>query len=59
MEDYKMKREIIAACIESPFYLTLPLKSRLELVNHFEDQLASNLRGVFLTWVKTGVMGQK
>lgn len=59
MEDDKMKREIVAACIESPFYLTLPLKSRLELVNHFEDQLVSNLRGVFLTWVKTGVMSQK
>jgi hypothetical protein len=59
MEDYKMKREIVAACMESPFYLTLPLKSRLELVNHFEDQLVSNLRGVFLSWVKTGVMSQE
>jgi hypothetical protein len=59
MEDYKMKREIVAACIESPFYLTLPLKSRLQLVNHFEDQVVSNLRGVFLSWVKTGVFRQE
>ncbi len=59
MEDFKMKREIVAACIESPFYFTLPLKSRLDLVNHFEDRLVSNLRGVFLSWVKTGVLSQK
>lgn len=51
------RKEVVAACMESPFYFTLPLRKRLELVKQVEQQpVFSNLRQDFLGWIKTGIL---
>ncbi len=51
------RREVVAACMESPFYFSLPLQKRLELMKLVEQQPAlSTLRQSFLGWIKTGIL---
>ena len=51
------RKEVVAACMESPFYFTLPLQERLALMKHVEQQAVfSTLRQSFLGWIKTGVL---
>jgi hypothetical protein len=49
------RKAIVAACMESPFYFTLPLRERLALMRQL-DQITpfSTLRHDFLSWIKTG-----
>jgi L-asparaginase II len=55
MEDKTARKAVVAACMESPFYFTLPLQQRLELMKQIERQpLFSTLRQDFLGWIKTG-----
>ena len=43
--------------MESPFYFTLPLQKRLELMKQVEQQpVFSTLRQDFLGWIKTGIL---
>jgi len=43
--------------MESPFYFTLPLQKRLELMKQVEQQpIFSTLRQAFLGWIKTGIL---
>jgi len=49
------RKEVVAACMESPFYFTLPLQARLELMKQVEQQPGyCSLRQDFLDWIKTG-----
>jgi hypothetical protein len=51
------RREAVAACMESPFYFTLPLQQRLELMKQLDRQpVFSTLRQDFLGWIKTGIL---
>ena len=51
------RKEVVAACMESPFYFTLPLQARLELLKQVEQQpVFSTLRQAFLGWIKTGIL---
>jgi hypothetical protein len=34
----RIKREILAVLMESPFYFTIPLRKRLEFLNSFSQQ---------------------
>jgi hypothetical protein len=57
MERSTGRKEVVAACMESPFYFTLPLQKRLELLKQVEQQpVFSNLRQTFLGWIKTGIL---
>jgi hypothetical protein len=57
MEDKTARKAVVAACMESPFYFTLPLRKRLELMKQLERQPAfSTLRQDFLGWIKTGIL---
>jgi len=51
------RKALVAACMESPFYFTLPLRKRLELMQQVEQQPAfSTLRQDLLGWIKTGIL---
>lgn len=51
------RKEVVAACMESPFYFTLPLQARLALLKQVEEQpVFSTLRQAFLGWIKTGIL---
>jgi len=51
------RKEVVAECMESPFYFTLPLQKRLELMKQLEQQpVFSSLRQDFLVWIKTGIL---
>ena len=57
MERSTGRREVVAACMESPLYFTLPLQQRLELMKRVEQQpVLSSLRQDFLGWIKTGIL---
>jgi hypothetical protein len=57
MERRAGRREVVAACMESPLYFTLPLQKRLELMKQVEQQpVLSTLRQEFLGWIKTGIL---
>jgi hypothetical protein len=57
MEGRRGRREVVAACMESPLYFTLPLQKRLELMKQVEKQpVFSSLRQDFLGWIKTGIL---
>jgi hypothetical protein len=46
------RKAVVAACMESPFYFSLPLQPRLELMKHVERQpVFSTLRQDFLGWI--------
>jgi hypothetical protein len=58
MERNTGRKELVAACMESPFYFTLPLWKRLELIKQVEQQPGyCTLRQVLLGWIKTGILG--
>jgi hypothetical protein len=51
------RKAVVAACMESPFYFTLPLQKRLELMKQLDQQpVFSTLRQDFLVWIKTGIL---
>jgi hypothetical protein len=55
MATYTDKKEMVAACMESPFYFAVPLKDRLELMKQLEQPSSyCTLRQDFLFWIKTG-----
>jgi L-asparaginase II len=55
MGKYADKKEVVAACMESPFYFAVPLKERLELMKQLEQRaFYCTLRRDFLFWIKTG-----
>jgi len=57
MEDNNPRKAVVAACMESPFYFTLPLQERLKLMQHLDHQpVFSTLRQDFLGWIKTGIL---
>jgi hypothetical protein len=57
MEENTVRKVVVAACMESPFYFTLPLRQRLELMKQVERQpVFSTLRQDFLGWIKTGIL---
>ena len=57
MEENTARKVMVAACMESPFYFTLPLQQRLELMKQVERQpVFSTLRQDFLGWIKTGIL---
>ena len=57
MEGNTARKAVVAACMESPFYFTLPLQQRLELMKQVERQpVFSTLRQDFLGWIKTGIL---
>ena len=57
MEMNAGRKAVVAACMESPFYFTLPLQKRLELLKQVEQQpVFSTLRQDFLGWIKTGIL---
>jgi hypothetical protein len=55
MGKYAEKKEVVAACMESPLYFAVPLKERLELMRQLEQpSFYCTLRQDFLFWIKTG-----
>jgi hypothetical protein len=51
------RKAIVAACMESPFYFTLPLQERLDLMKQLDQPAVfCTLRQDFLMWIKTGVL---
>jgi hypothetical protein len=55
MGKYADKKEVVAACMESPFYFTVPLKERLELMKHLQQRFFYfSRRRDFLFWIETG-----
>jgi hypothetical protein len=52
---YADKKEVVAACMESPLYFAVPLKERLELMRQLQQpSFYCSLRRDFLFWIKTG-----
>jgi len=39
-----VKRQVVAVCMESPLYFTIPLRERLELVKQLEQRVFPNMR---------------
>jgi hypothetical protein len=57
MQDNTPRKALVAACMESPLYFTLPLQQRLELLQQLDRQpVFSTLRQDFLGWIKTGIL---
>jgi len=57
MQGNRPRKAVVAACMESPFYFTLPLRKRLELMKQLERQpVFSTLRRDFWGWIKTGIL---
>jgi hypothetical protein len=57
MKGITPRKAVVAACMESPFYFSLPLQQRLELMQQVERQpVNSTLRQDFLGWIKTGIL---
>jgi hypothetical protein len=57
MKGNTLRKALVAACMESPFYFTLPLQQRLELLKQLDQQpVFSTLRQDFLGWIKTGIL---
>jgi hypothetical protein len=55
MDHRAIKREVIEAWMDSPLYFTIPVQMRLALIKQKERQFSqTNLRELFLNWVKTG-----
>jgi hypothetical protein len=46
METLKIKREIVAAFMQSPLYFTIPPDKRLEIIKFFSHPTAYNLGGL-------------
>ncbi len=48
------RREIVAMCMESPLYFTMPLKMRLDFVRREGLYPSNQLRKDIISWLKTG-----
>ncbi len=48
------RRKIVAKCMESPFYFSMPVKMRLEFVKRERLYPFNDLRKDILSWIKTG-----
>ncbi len=48
------RRQIVAMCMESPLYFSMPVKMRLELVRREGIYPTNELRKDILCWLKTG-----
>ncbi len=48
------RREIVAMCMESPLYFTVPVKMRLELVKREQLYPSKELRKDIISWLKIG-----
>jgi hypothetical protein len=60
MDHGRIKKEMVEAWMDSPLYFTIPLQMRLALVKQEKRQPSStNLRELFLNWVKTGYLAFK
>ncbi|OGR06647.1 MAG: hypothetical protein A3K23_07605 [Desulfobacca sp. RBG_16_58_9] len=60
MDNMRIKKEVIEACMDSPLYFTIPIQMRLALIKQKERQVSqTNLRELFLNWVKTGYFNFK
>ncbi len=53
-EDVMNRREIVAMCMESPLYFTMPVKIRLEFVRRERLYPSIQLRKDILCWLRTG-----
>jgi hypothetical protein len=53
-EDVMDRREIVAMCMESPLYFTMPVKMRLEFVRRERLYPSDELRKDIISWLKTG-----
>ncbi len=50
-----INREMMEAWMDSPLYFTIPVQMRLALIKQPEQRFSqTNLRELFLNWVKTG-----
>jgi hypothetical protein len=48
-------REVLAMCMESPLYFTMPLPERLKFLKEVEQKTwGAEVREGLLVWVKTG-----
>jgi hypothetical protein len=57
MANFSSRQEVVAACMKSPLYFTMPLKDRLELMKQVEQQsVYSTMRQDLLFWIKTGLL---
>jgi hypothetical protein len=55
MEGFVVTREVLAMCMESPLYFTMPLPERLKFLKEVEQKtFDARVREGFLVWVKTG-----
>jgi hypothetical protein len=52
MKENNPRKAVVAACMESPFYFTLPLQQRLELMKQVERQPAFPPARGFSCWIK-------
>jgi len=48
------RKEVVAICMESPLYFSMPLKMRLELVRRKQLYLSNDLRKAIISWLKNG-----
>ncbi len=48
------RREIVSMCMESPLYLSMPVKMRLEFVRREGIYPSNEIRKDILSWLKTG-----
>ena len=48
------RKEVVAICMESPLYFSMPVKLRLELVRREQVYSSNDLRKDILSWLKTG-----
>jgi hypothetical protein len=48
------RKEVVAMCMESPLYFSMPVKMRLELVRRERVYPSNDLRKAILSWLKTG-----
>ncbi len=53
-EDVMDRREIVAMCMESPLYFSMPVKMRLEFVKREGVYPFKDLRKDIISWLKTG-----
>jgi hypothetical protein len=55
MEGFVVTREVLAMCMESPLYFTMPLPQRLQFLKGVDQgPWNAGIREGLLVWVKTG-----
>jgi len=48
------RKEVVAICMESPLYFSMPIKMRLELVRRKQVYHSNDIRKDIINWLKTG-----